>query len=174
MIPVGRRRWAFLPLLALTFVLGGVLVYVDGPLQTAAAPRGILSYEVAGSVEVARRMLDSWAGQATAYAGFSLGIDYLYMPAYSTTLALGCLWAAGVLGGVSVRLASLGVALAWGQWLAALLDAKENVALTLMLFGGAREPWPWIAWWCAVPKFVLISAGMLYALAAVAVRAVRR
>src|SRR5262245_60815046 len=127
-IPAGRRRRYFVPLLLLTFLLMGVLGSVDQPLRTTAAPQGIISYALAGSVEQAGRMLDSWAG-ARAYAGFSLGFDYLYMPTYSTTIALGCLWAAGVYGG---GLAALAVPLAWGQWLAALLDAEENVALTVM------------------------------------------
>jgi hypothetical protein len=39
-----------------------------------------------------------------------------------------------------------------------------------MLLGSVREPWPAVAWWCAVPKFCLITAGILYALVATIAR----
>ena len=57
----------------------------------------------------------------------------------------------------------LGLALAWGQWLAALLDALENVALLRMLRGPETHPWPRVARWSAIPKFALVAAGALYA-----------
>lgn len=57
----------------------------------------------------------------------------------------------------------IGVALAWGQWLAALFDASENIALLKMLHGPVVEPWPQMARWSAVPKFMLVGAGSLYA-----------
>ena len=105
-----------------------------------------------------------------AFAGFSLGLDYLFMVAYSTTIALGCLWAADAFRARLPGLAAAGPWLAWGQWVAGLCDAVENVALTVMLLGGVADPWPGLAWWCATPKFVLIVAGLLYSLGAVAVR----
>ena len=173
-IPVGRRRRAFLPLLALTLVLMAALGAVDGPLRTAAVPHGIVSFEVAGDTATAGRMIDSWDARARQFAAFSLGLDYLFMVAYSTTNALGCLWAAGVFRRRAPGLAAAGPWLAWGQWLAAGLDAGENAALTVLLLGRVADPWPAVAWWCAVPKFVLITAGLLYALAAAVVRLTRR
>lgn len=173
-IPVGRRRRAFVPLFALTLVLMAALGSVDRPLRTAAVPHGIVSFEVAGDPATAARMIDSWDPHARLFAAFSLGLDYLFMVAYSTTTALGCLWAAGVFRRAAPGLAGLGPGLAWGQWLAAALDAGENVALTVMLLGRVAEPWPAVAWWCAVSKFVLIAAGLLYALAAAVVRLARR
>jgi hypothetical protein len=173
-IPVGRRRRFFVPLVTLTLgLMLGVMAPVDGPLRTPASPNGIVSFEVAGDARTARAMIDAWDERARRYAAFSLGVDYLFMAAYSTTIALGCVWAAGVLGRRSAALAAAGVLLAWGQWLAGVLDAGENAALTTMLLGTVRDPWPAIAWWCAVPKFVLIVAGLLYALAAAGVRLAR-
>jgi hypothetical protein len=171
--PLAARRHVFLPLLVSTLGLTAVLGRVDRQLRTGEAPWGIVSFEVAGDAATAGRMLGSWDETARSYAAFSLGFDYLYLVVYSTTIALGCLWAAGVLAGVAPGLASLGVPLAWGQWLAALLDAVENWALAAMVFGAAAEPWPGVAWWCAVPKFVLVAAGILYTLAGVAARALR-
>jgi hypothetical protein len=174
-IPAGRRRYAFVPLLLATLSLMlGVMAPVDLPLRTPASPNGILSYEVAGDAATAQRMIDAWDGRARLHAAFGLGIDYLFMVVYSTTIALGCLWAADVFRGAVPALAGLGAPLAWAQWLAAVLDAKENVALTIMLFGAVRDPWPAVAWWAAVTKFCLIVAGMLYALGAAVVRLTRK
>ena len=75
-----------------------MLQAVDAPLKTPAAPQGIVSYEFAGTTTAAQRILDSWDAGAKVYAGFSLGLDYLYMPAYALTIGLACAWAARVLG----------------------------------------------------------------------------
>jgi hypothetical protein len=172
-LPIGQRRRVFLPLLGLTLLLMFVLQRIDVPLRTPASPHGIVSYEVAGDQASARRMIDTWGEVGRRYAAFSLGIDYLFMVAYSTTIAFGCLWAARVLGGLSPALAAAGAPLAWGSWLAALGDAGENAALTIMLLGTVRSPWPAVAWWCAVPKFVLLAAALLYVLVGALVRMVR-
>lgn len=172
-ISVGQRRRAFVPFLAFTLLVMAVLAGIDRRITTTAVPRGIVSFEVAGDPATAQRMMDSWDARARLHVAFSNGIDYLFMVLYSTTIALACLWAASVYARYSSVLAAAGVWLAWGQWLAALLDATENVALTVMIFGGVRAPWPALAWWCAVPKFALIVAGLLYALGALLQRAVR-
>jgi hypothetical protein len=59
----------------------------------------------------------------------------------------------------------LGMALAWGQAVAVLCDAIENIVLLKMLLSAAAEPWPAVARWCAVVKFALVLAGLVYALA---------
>ena len=174
-VPAGRRRLAFVSLLVLTlFLMLGVMAQVDVPLRTAASPAGIVSFELAGDTASAQRMIDAWDERARRYAAFSLGIDYLFMVAYSTTIAFGCLWAGGVLGALSPGLAAAGAPLAWGSWLAALLDAGENAALARMLLGTVRAPWPAVAWWCATSKFTLLVAALLYVLAAALVRLGRR
>jgi hypothetical protein len=162
-LPTGKRGQVFLPLLALTLLLMVVLNVSGGPLTTGAAPQGIVSFELAGSVSRIRHILDSWDEAAQLRAAFSLGLDFLFLVAYSTTIGFACLWAAGVARAREWPLAGAGIPLAWGQWLAALLDALENVALLIMLFGSVAEPWPQIARWCAVPKFVLVFVGLLYA-----------
>jgi hypothetical protein len=150
-------------LLALTIALTAVLQAVDAPLKTPAAPQGIVSYEFAGTAAIAQAILDAWDTDARAHAGFSLGLDYLYMPAYALTIGLACVWAARVPGGRWRWLGSLGRVLALGLGLAALLDAVENYALTTMLFSAAADPWPSVALWCATGKFALIIVGLVYA-----------
>ncbi len=163
-IPSRRRLAVFLPLLALALVLTAILQAVDAPLKTAAAPQGIVSYELAGTTAGAERILASWNGRAREHAALSLGLDFLYMPSYAIAIGLACAWLAEALRRRARWLGALGVILAWGQIVAALLDANENVALTTMLLAAVADPWPAIAFGCATVKFLLIGAGLLYAM----------
>lgn len=162
-IPAAWRWRAFLPLLAFALFLMVVFTVTGAPLTTTAAPQGIVSLELAGSVATTERILASWTPDAYRRASFGLGLDYLFMPIYSTTIALGCLWAADVLRRRRWPLAEIGSPLAWGLWLAALLDAVENVALLNVVFHPAAAPWPQVSFGCASAKFALIILGLLYA-----------
>jgi hypothetical protein len=144
-------------------ILMAVFTIVGAPLTTAAAPQGIVSYELAGTPAQAQAIVDSWDTRARLVAAFTLGLDYLFMPVYSTAIALACAWAAARLARRGGRTARLGIWMTAGQWAAAVFDAVENVALTVMLLGGVSEPWPALAAACAAIKFALILAGLAYA-----------
>jgi len=152
------------------FVLASILALLtmaslqvlDVPLKTTAAPGGIISYEFARDLAGARRILNSWGPEDRVYAGLSLGLDYLFMLSYACALGLGCVLVARRLGLWSGALAALGVVLSWGQWLAALLDAMENYALIRLLLGSERALWPALASSCALTKFLLVGAGILF------------
>ena len=144
------------------------------PLITSAAPFGIVSFELAGSVEKSQLILDSWDYEAQLSAAFSLGFDYLFMALYSTTIALACLWGSRMLQARSIPGAGAGVLLAWGLWLAAFLDGLENIALGLILFNAPAAPWPQVAQVSALLKFLLIFAGLVYAFFASIIRYWRR
>jgi hypothetical protein len=160
----GARRRLFVVLLVLTLAGMAVMRTADRPITNPAVPHGIVSFELAGTPARAQSMIDSWDSHARLWAAFGLGFDYLFMVLYSTTLALGCVWAGERLAARGSGFAALGAPLAWGQWLAGVLDASENAALTRMLFAGVTEPWPAVAWWCATPKFVLVALGLVYVL----------
>lgn len=157
----GQSR-AFLVTSILALLVMASLQVLDVPLRTAAAPSGIISYEFARDLEGARRILSSWGPEARVYAGLSLGLDYLFMVTYACALGLGCALVARRLGRWSRGLAALGVVLSWGQWLAAALDAVENYALIRLLLGSERALWPALAYGCALPKFLLVGAGILF------------
>lgn len=159
-----RRLDILITLLILTIFLMVLLSIVGAPLTTPTAPNGIISYELAGSVSKVDEIINSWDHNAQLHAAFSLGFDYLFLVVYSTTIAFACIWAGEQLRSSDWPLAGLGVLLAWGLWLAALLDAVENLALVIMLFGEVVSPWPELARWCAIFKFSLIFIGMVYAL----------
>ncbi|NUQ39244.1 MAG: hypothetical protein HUU23_15975 [Caldilineales bacterium] len=163
-LSAGQRARLFWICLALTLAAMAVLQRVDAPLRTAAAPQGIVSFELAGDLPTAQAILASWDARTRIFAGFSLGFDYLFMPLYAASIALALAWAAAQWRGGWI--ARLGLGLAWGQVVAALCDAVENLALWRLL-GGGGEPWPALAQSMALIKFGLIGLGLLYALAGV-------
>ncbi len=157
-----------LPLFGVALVFAllilGVFRVIDVPLQTSVAPRGIISFELAGTGARAQAMLDSWDVRARLYAALGLGLDYLFMVSYAAAIGLAAAWAGRQLGARRRWPIGLGVALGWGLAFAALLDAVENIALTVMLLAGAAAaPWPALAAGCATVKFVLVLLGFLYA-----------
>ena len=163
-IPMHQLKSLFWFLLVFTLLLMYILNLAGAPLITSAAPTGIVSYELAGNPLNSEQILSSWNQTARLHAAFSLGLDYLFMVVYAAAISLGCIWAVEVIRSRSWPLASLGVVLAWGQWLAAILDAVENIALTWILLNPVISPWPEIARWCATIKFALIFLGLVFAL----------
>ncbi len=160
-IPNEKRKPLFLTFLALTLILFAVFRVLDAPLRTPAAPNGIVSFELAGSPEMAESILDSWNAGAELFAAFGLGIDYLFMPAYALALSLGILLVAGRHAGT---FAKVGAWLGWGAIGAALFDAVENYSLFQIMLGNYFSPWPEIAFWNASTKFVLLILGLVYGL----------
>lgn len=150
---------AFGLLFILTLAVMLALQMSGEPLKTAAAPAGILSYEFAGTVPVAQKMIESWGATGRIYAGLNLGFDYLFLVLYPLAIGLGCVIAAR--GGF---LSTLGILLVWGQLLAGVLDAIENYALIQLLLGAREAALPIIAQWCATPKFLLVGLGIAYIL----------
>ena len=93
--PTTKRR-AFILFFILTAIISWALTATGGPLTTDLAPAGIVSFEFARDWPTAAHILGSWDSVARQRAAFNLGLDFLYPPLYGTTIALGCLLAAGV------------------------------------------------------------------------------
>ena len=165
-IPSNKRMRVFIPLLIATLVITFLFRFI-GPAQPS-----IVDFELAGSVEKAQAIINAWNQTDQIRAGFSLGFDYLYMPAYSTTIALACVMAAAGLNKKAWH--TIGLLLAWGLWIAALCDATENLALFTELLGNNVAPYPQIAQICATIKFGLIVLGLLYVIAGVVVKVLNR
>ena len=165
-LPHDKRVRVFVSLLIATLVLTFLFRFI-GPNQPT-----IVDFELAGSVPKAQAIIDAWSETDRIRAGFSLGIDYLYMPVYSTTIALACVLAALVLKSKAWR--SIGLLLAWGLWAAAIFDAIENVALFTILLGNNVAPYPQIAQICATIKFGLILAGLAYVVVGVIAKVAAR
>jgi hypothetical protein len=157
----GQRR-AFVVLFALTLAVMVSLNTLGRPLNTEVAPLGIVSFELAGEFSLAQSMVESWGETGQVYAGLNLGLDYLFLVAYSSSIALGCVLVARSLPPRVASMSSVGMLLAWAQLGAALLDAIENYALIQVLLGSRQVLWPAVARWCALPKFLIVAAGLVY------------
>ncbi len=171
-LPARTRRPLFLALLIWTLALFAVMQVLNQPLLTPKAPSGIVSLELAGTPERAGSIVLSWSSPAPAstpyrpnlallLASFGLGLDYLFMPSYALSIALGAALVTGRHRGV---FAVLGPWAGWGGLAAALFDATENIALFMILKGDFASSWPAVAFWCASLKFALILAGIAYVL----------
>ena len=156
-----RTRW-FQALLVVNLVILGLMSLIGLPLNTPAAPQGIVSFEVAGTPEQTQVILDSWDTPAQVRAAFIQGLDSLFLLVYSTCFGLGCLLSGEVLRRAGWPLAGAANGMAWGLWLAAGFDFIENLGLALALFNIVAAPWPQIAAICAYLKFGLLFLGLAY------------
>jgi len=163
LIPGGLTHWLVLGLLIAISLGLGLKTNHRSLKIPGKAPGGILSLELAGNEEKASAIIASWQ-KTGAYndALSSLYWDNFFLVVYSTAIALGCMMAADMLHAPGTLEYNLAILLAWAQWLAAVLDRTENFALEKMLRGAVKSPWPQIAWWCAVPKFIIVFAGLGY------------
>jgi len=147
-----------------TLALMVTLNALGAPLRTEAAPAGIVSFEFAGSLAAAQRMIESWGGTGPIYAGLNLGLDYLFLISYPLSIGLACVMVSRRLRARGGGFSKLGIGLAWGQGAAGLLDALENYSLIRVLLGTRIESWPLVARISATGKFCLVALGLSYVL----------
>jgi hypothetical protein len=125
---------------------------------------GIIPFELAGSTERAREILNIWGPQGCAAARKSLLLDYIFPPTYAALQALACDASAEGFARRDRRfLATAGLPIGWGQVSAAAFDYVENTALLLVLAGRDRQA-PRVARRAAQVKFALTSLGQAYIL----------
>ncbi len=157
-------RSALLIFFLLSVALLTGLRFLDQTLITDPAPRGIVSFELAGNIQQAHQILEEWGPEGRVCAALSLGLDYLFLIVYALLISLACVLTARYFTLKFTFLATAGFVLGWGQFCAAILDAVENLALIRLLLDSQRESWPIIARWCAIVKFGIIGAGLAYIL----------
>lgn len=168
------QRHALVILLLLTFALTTFLAVLGAPLRSPEAPRGIVSFELAGSAQAAQAILDSWSPGVREIAMLHLGLDYLYLVAYPALLALACARVARRLEGRAPGWSRAGALLSWAVLAAGPLDAVENAALIQVLASGADDASAGLARACALPKFGLVFAALAYSLLGLARSALLR
>ena len=148
--------------LIITVFVAVALQLSGGYLVTKEAPYGIVSFEFARNLSNAQKIVDSWGVQGKIYAGLNLGLDYLFLVAYSLLLASGSLLVVGRFKEKSKFRQITGYTIATGCILAGFLDGMENYALINILVGNGSDVWAQLALWCAIPKFVLVGFGIIY------------
>jgi hypothetical protein len=161
-LPPASQRLAFVLALLLTAALMRAILVTNAPLVNPTAPAGMVSFQLAGNLPDALRILASWDQEARVFAALNLGIDYLYMVTYAVTIGLGCVLLARRLAPRSALLALVGMWLSWGVFVALMLDAAENYFLIRLLLGDRQALWPTMARWCAIPKFGLVLTALAY------------
>ena len=157
----GQNRAFILFFILSVMVMVGLQV-TGAPLINDVSPGGILSFEFAGELAHAQRMVDSWGPTGRIYAGLNLGLDYLFLAVYACAIALGCVLVSRGLFRKNAALANAGIMIARAQFLAAFLDCVENFGLIQVLLGTQTAAWPLVAKWCAWPKFLIVGVGLIY------------
>ena len=128
---------------------------------------GILSLEMSLTAEECQDIIESWDSEAREDARRHLCWDYFLIPFYTTALAiLGIMAATWFEDKGLPSMASIAIALAWGQWIAGLFDFTENSTLLRILSMHPTIPrrLPPLAGWCARIKFLFVLLGILSAL----------
>jgi hypothetical protein len=151
-------------------LLATVLLYIvfgihDRPL----APFSIVSYELAFTPARALAMFNAWGEAGRRVARESLLIDFAFMPAYALALGGLALAEARLAAGQMQR---IGLAITLAPVMAAVFDVVENLALLAALSQPAAPSAGMllVAGVCAVVKFALIIAAVVYIAAASAGR----
>ena len=147
---------------AATLVLWAFLVYQDGQIKQSNGP-GIISFEVAGTEEHAKDILEDWGANGRDDARVSLYVDFAYLVAYAVFLAVGCTIA-------SERLARRGMSAARRDRAAARLgDVRRRGVRRDRGHRAAARPrpgiprtWPGVALYAAIPKFAIAGIGLAY------------
>ncbi len=152
-------------LFAMTLLVVIAMQITGQPLKTTVAPGGIVSFELIGSLEGSRSIIDSWQGGAMSWAGINLGMDFLFLTFYGITIALGCLITRDRIRNEFQLIKQVGMWMAVGVLVAAGLDVIENVSLIALLVGSENELLPVVARYCAIPKFFLVAISLLYTMA---------
>ena len=163
-ISLSAQKRAFWALFVVTILVMASLQVIDTLLKNDVAPSGIVSFEFAGDLSLAQKMVEAWGRKGRIAAGLSLGLDYLFLLAYAGSIGMGCVLIARGISKSANYLCSVGIFIAWALLVAALLDMVENYALIRVLLGSNLAIWPKVAKWCAVPKFVIVVSGLAYIL----------
>jgi len=159
-------------LFVLLILSAALLNYLNSFLINDIAPNGIISFELAKDATLAENMVSSWNAVSTAAAGYSLIFDFIFLVIYGLFLAL-LVHFSNEKVWKNTAIYKVGVLLIYAQFIAALFDAIENIAL-LQLFKGISQFWTSIAYYFASMKFVLIALGILFIIISWVVRFFRK
>lgn len=157
-----RSRFTLVVAAGLSSLLLLGMTVLDRALKTPEAPVGIISFELAGTLAGAEKIMASWDGPARIQAGISLGIDFFFLVTYACALAVACRMVAARLGPRLPWMETLGAPMAVGAWSAACLDTVENMALIQLLIGRGEGWHAVLAAGCACLKFGLVAGVLVY------------
>jgi len=129
---------------------------------------GMVPFELNGGQSHAEEILAEWGEDGRDAAREQLWIDYGFMLAYGTFLALAAAAVRDLCRTRGLpRLARIGTIATWLGPSAAAFDALENACLLLTL-AGAGAAFPFLATAFAICKFVLLAAAIAYLIVGIA------
>ncbi|MEM6720567.1 MAG: hypothetical protein AAF611_14665 [Bacteroidota bacterium] len=151
-----------------TFVLAAsCMIHFDELLKNELAPLGIISLELAQTLENVTQILESWklTPGAMQSAEWSLWFDYIFIITYTFLLCLiihrvrRSIWKMDEhigyrLGTVMIRMVIF----------AGFLDMVENFALLQLFYGDSQTYWATLAFATATIKFIHLIVAIAYIL----------
>jgi hypothetical protein len=149
------------------------LLGLERRMQRTGGP-GIVPFELAGTPDRARFIMERWGADGQAAARRSLLLDYPFLLAYTGFNLAACAAAEDALRrrGMTV-LAAAGKPIAVTQIAAGTCDAIEDTAL-LGVLAGRHERLPAVARVFALAKFTTLTVGWVYAALGLAAHVTRR
>lgn len=157
------RRWGLIAAGIATLLLLWAMSPMEDRMQANGV--GIVTFELSGGQDRADEILAEWGEDGRDAAREQLWIDYAFMLAYGTLLALACAAVRDLSRNRNLRrLARAGTIAIWLGPLAAGFDALENACL-LLTVDGAGAAFPLLATIFATCKFALLAAAIAYLLA---------
>lgn len=138
------------------------LLALERRMRRTGGP-GIIAFELAGTQERSRRIMDTWGAEGRAAARASLLLDFPFLAGYTGLNVTACGAAGDALRRAGApRLARAAPAVAATQVAAGACDACENTAL-LGVLAGHDDRLPAVARAFATAKFWQLRLGWAYA-----------
>jgi hypothetical protein len=171
-----EKKLLFLAI-ACFLLAGSCMVHFDEPLKSEVSPLGIISLELAKTLENATKILNTWNATETAMqaAEWSLWFDYVFIITYVLLLTLVIHRVRRVIWKETTSLGyRLGTVLIGIVVFAGLLDMVENFALLQLFYGDSQTHWATLAYATAVVKFINIILGILYVIVSLLVAGIKK
>jgi hypothetical protein len=150
-----------------------VLLALERRMRRTGGP-GVIGFELAGTPQRSRRIMDRWGADGRSAARLSLVLDYPFLVTYAGLQLAACASASDAFHRRGAdRLAAAGRVIGPGQIAAGAFDAAENTAL-LGILAGRDGRLPAIARVCAQAKFALLAVGWAYVALGAATRLASR
>ncbi len=168
------RKRAIVLLAISTAALGVFLTAIDPSTKADGNPT-IVDFEFAWDEEGAAEIRADWGDEGRDAARLSLWVDFAYLLSYGVLLVL----ASAATRDLALRrgwrrMAALGAAAVPAGGAGAMFDAIEDVWLLLALAGNGDDLGPALATICATLKFALTGFAILYILAGLVLRLMRK
>lgn len=142
-------------------LVGGAIWWETLPLQTAAAPLGILSFELAGQPFIVTSIRSTWGPVGITRAAFATGLGALLALACWAFLSVVTLIAADHIRPTNRAVSGAGTILAWVQFVAFAAAIGEEMLLMRQLTGDVSWVVP-ATRLCAEAKYAVWLGGGFY------------